>query len=180
MAVVIEHIQPRWYRQKAQIQSDLWRELTADHLPRHIADAITPDYALQLTRRHAEKPNQMTLVAIEYRDNDGTAPAADSIRDTGRVIGFTEVLCTPRPPINHPGAAELAALYVLTSRHRRGTGRALVEAAIQAIDNPRLALWTPDWNSNAIAFYEHIGFHRTGRTQTEDDGANREIELINF
>lgn len=122
----------------------------------------------------------MTLVAIEYHDDEGAAPAADTAMRTGRVIGFTEVLCTPRPPIDRPGAAELAALYVLTSRHRRGTGRALVEAAIQAIDNPRLALWAADWNSNAIAFYEHIGFHRTGRTQTEDDGANREIELINF
>ena len=88
-----------------------------------------------------------------------------------RVVGFIELLRTPRPPINRPEAAELASLYVLESEHRHGVGRALVEAGRQAVGNDRLVLWVVGFNTNAQGFYRHIGFHETGLTQTEDTGA---------
>ena len=85
-------------------------------------DAITPAFALKLTRGHAADPNQVVLIAL-----------ADD-----RVVGFIELLRTPRSPINRPEAAELASLYVLESEHRHGVGRALVEAGRQAVGNDRI------------------------------------------
>ena len=60
------------------------------------------------------------------------------------MIGFAELLQTPRSPIKRSEAAELASLYVLESCHRHGVGRALVEAGQRAIGNDRLALWVAE------------------------------------
>ena len=90
------------------------------------------------------------------------------------MIGFAELLQTPRSPIKR----SVASLYVLESCHRHGVGRALVEAGQRAIGNDRLALWVAGFNTNAQGFYRHIGFHETGLTQTEDMGP--ELEMINY
>ncbi|WP_190973637.1 GNAT family N-acetyltransferase [Bifidobacterium callitrichos] len=162
MTLRIAPIEPQWFEQKAQVQSHTWRELNQGRIPQEIVDAITPDFALRLTRNAANNSNQATLVAL---DND-------------QAIGFAELLRTPRPPINRPDAAELASLYVLTVHHRKGVGRMLIEAGKRAIGNDRLVLWVMAFNTNAQGFYRHIGFHETGRTQTEDMGP--ELEMINY
>ena len=147
MTIRIVPIEPPWFEEKAQVQSCTWRELNQGHIPQGIVDAITPEFALKLTRSHAKDPNQVVLVALE----------------NNHVIGFAELLQTPRSPIKRSEAAELASLYVLESCHRHGVGRALVEAG---------------FNTNAQGFYHHIGFHETGLTQTEDMGP--ELEMINY
>ncbi|KFI51817.1 GNAT family N-acetyltransferase [Bifidobacterium biavatii] len=162
MTIRIVPIEPRWFEEKAQVQSRTWRELNQGHIPQEIVDAITPQFALKLTEAHAKDPDQVTLVAL----------------DDDHVIGFAELLRTPRPPIKCPQAAELASLYVLADRHRQGVGHMLVEAGKQAIGNDRLALWVFAFNDNAQGFYRHIGFHETGSTQTEDMGP--ELEMINY
>ena len=48
----------------------------------------------------------------------------------------------------------------------------------QADGNDRLVLWVVGFNTNAQGFYRHIGFHKTGLTQTEDMGP--ELEMINY
>ena len=162
MTLHIAPIEPQWFGQKVQVQSHTWHELNQGHIPQEIVDAITPDFALRLTRSAANNSNQATLVAL----------------DDNQVIGFTELLRTPRPPINRPDAAELASLYVLTAHHRKGVGRMLVEAGKHAIGNDRIALWVMAFNANAQGFYRHIGFHETGHTQTED--MEPELEMINY
>lgn len=162
MTVRIVPIAPQWFEQKAQVQSRAWHDLNQGNIPQGIVDAITPEFALELTHRFADDPNQVTLVAL----------------DGDRVIGFAELLRTPRPPIDRPGAAELASLYVASDSHRQGVGRALVEAGKRAIGNDRLALWVAGFNANAQGFYRHVGFHETGRTQTEDFGP--ELEMVNY
>ena len=162
MTTRIVPIESQWFMQKAEVQSRTWRELNQGHIPQDIVDAITPAFALKLTRGHAADPNQVVLIAL-----------ADD-----RVVGFIELLRTPRSPINRPEAAELASLYVLESEHRHGVGRALVEAGRQAVGNDRLVLWVVGFNTNAQGFYRHIGFHETGLTQTEDMGP--ELEMINY
>ena len=109
MTTRIVPIEPQWFMQKAEVQSRTWRELNQGHIPQDIVDAITPAFALKLTRGHAADPNQVVLIAL-----------ADD-----RVVGFIELLRTPRSPINRPEAAELASLYVLESEHRHGVGRAV-------------------------------------------------------
>lgn len=162
MTTRIVPIEPQWFMQKAEVQSRTWRELNQGHIPQDIVDAITPAFALKLTRGHAADPNYVVLIAL-----------ADD-----RVVGFIELLRTPRSPINRPEAAELASLYVLESEHRHGAGRALVEAGRQAVGNDRLVLWVVGFNTNAQGFYRHIGFRETGLTQTEDMGP--ELEMINY
>lgn len=162
MTIRIVPIEPKWFEQKAQVQSRTWRELNQGRIPQGIVDAITPEFALALTRKATQNRDQVTLVAV----------------DADQVIGFAELLRTPRPPTDRPGAAELASLYVLESQHHRGAGRMLVEAGQRAIGNNRLALWVMRFNTNAQEFYRHIGFHETGRTQTEDLGP--ELEMINY
>ena len=162
MTVRIAPIEPQWFEQKAQVQSRAWRALTQGNIPQEIVDAITPEFALTLTRAHADDPDQVTLIAL----------------DGDQVVGFAELLRTPRQPIDRPDAAELASLYVAPDRHRRGIGRALVEAGKRAIGNDRLALWVNGFNTNARDFYRHIGFHETGITQTEDVGT--EFEMIDY
>ena len=130
MTIRIVSIEPPWFEEKAQVQSCTWRELNQGHIPQEIVDAITPEFALKLTRSHAKDPNQVVLVALE----------------NNHVIGFAELLQTPRSPIKRSEAAELASLYVLESCHRHGVG-----------------------------FYRHIGFHETGLTQTEDMGPELEM-----
>lgn len=162
MTIDVRPIEPRWYEEKSAVQSRTWRELNQGKISQEIVDAITPEFALRLTQRHASDPGQAMLVAL----------------DDGHVIGFAELLHTPRPPISRPEAAELASLYVLSGRHRHGIGRALVDAGQQMIGNDRLALWVAGFNTNAQGFYRHIGFHETGLTQTEDMGL--ELEMINY
>ncbi|NMM93023.1 GNAT family N-acetyltransferase [Bifidobacterium oedipodis] len=172
MTITVIPIEPRWFKEKAEVQSITWRQTYEGTLPQDIIEAITPEFALQLTRRHAQgDPGQaVTLVALE----------TDEISGDEHVIGFAEVLRHPREPMNHPEAVELASLYVLADHHRHGAGRALVEAAGNTFNNPKLALWVFDGNANAIAFYQHMGFHFTGATQVEDDGRNAESEMVNY
>ncbi|MBT1171933.1 GNAT family N-acetyltransferase [Bifidobacterium sp. MA2] len=166
MSIRIVPIEPKYFEEKAKVQSRTWRELNQDHIPQEIVDAITPEFALKITRSAYERQQrdggQATLIAL----------------DGDHVIGFAELLGTPRPPIDRLDAAELASLYVLESCHRRGVGRALVEAGMKAVGNDRLALWVMAFNDNARGFYRHIGFHETGRTQTEDLGP--ELEMANY
>ena len=83
MTIRIVPIEPPWFEEKAQVQSCTWRELNQGHIPQGIVDAITPEFALKLTRSHAKDPNQVVLVALE----------------NNHVIGFAELLQTPRSPI---------------------------------------------------------------------------------
>ena len=121
MTIRIVSIEPPWFEEKAQVQSCTWRELNQGHIPQGIVDAITPEFALKLTRSHAKDPNQVVLVALE----------------NNHVIGFAELLQTPRSPIKRSEAAELASLYVLDiikgirpTRHRQRSAR-LVGRRIQ-------------------------------------------------
>lgn len=74
MTTRIVPIEPQWFMQKAEVQSRTWRELNQGHIPQDIVDAITPAFALKLTRGHAADPNQVVLIAL-----------ADD-----RVVGFAE------------------------------------------------------------------------------------------
>ena len=98
MTIRIVSIEPPWFEEKAQVQSCTWRELNQGHIPQEIVDAITPEFALKLTRSHAKDPNQVVLVALE----------------NNHVIGFAELLQTPRSPNQTVrGCGTGLSLYVL-------------------------------------------------------------------
>lgn len=64
MTTRIVPIEPQWFMQKAEVQSRTWRELNQGHIPQDIVDAITPAFALKLTRGHAADPNQVVLITL--------------------------------------------------------------------------------------------------------------------
>lgn len=66
---------------------------------------------------------------------------------------------------------DIAGFYVAEASRRQGIGKALLDAA--KAEEPRLALWTFQANTRAIAFYTREGFAEVERT----DGAGNEEGL---
>lgn len=131
-------------------------------LPQELVDAITPAFALKVTRLH---DFHTVLLAV-----DGDV-----------VVGYAEYVNPARPPSTYHGAAEVAALYVVKQYQGCGIGRRLFEEAMAATGVPnRIVVWMFRGNARACAFYEHMGFHLTGRTQDVDGVAGAEVELANF
>ena len=160
--LTIQPLNRKYLRQKAEVHSVTWRETYSGLLPQPLIDLVTPEFALRATLTH---PLETTYIAIA----------------SAKVIGFTDFSDPARPPIDYPNCSEITSLYVLAEYHGQGVGRVLFETAIAHAAHPdRVALWAFLGNEHAIGFYEHCGFHQTGRTQTEDDGKNPEIELANF
>lgn len=155
----IERLTERYLEQYALVHAQTWRETYDGMLPRRVVDAITPVFVLDLARRH---PFDTVLLAL----------AGD------RVAGYAEY--QPSLP-SSDDAAEVYALYVLREYQGRGIGRRLFEAAMAATGSPeRIVVWMFRDNTNALGFYEHMGFHATGRARDADGITGNEIELANF
>jgi putative acetyltransferase len=70
----------------------------------------------------------------------------------------------------------LEALFVDPLHHGSGVGRALVQHALNM--EPNLTTDVNEQNLAAIGFYEHLGFERTGRSETDNQG--RPYSLIHM
>ena len=64
--------------------------------------------------------------------------------------------------------AHVDALFVDPARHGSGVGRALIAHA-RALHGP-LTVDVNEQNPLAVGFYERLGFERTGRSPTDDQG----------
>lgn len=64
--------------------------------------------------------------------------------------------------------AHIDALFVDPACHGQGIGRALVAHARTL--HPDLTVDVNEQNPLAIGFYERLGFRRTGRSETDDQG----------
>jgi putative acetyltransferase len=62
----------------------------------------------------------------------------------------------------------MEGLFVDPAYHGRGVGRALVTHALT--EGSALMTDVNEQNPAALAFYEHLGFVRTGRSETDEDG----------
>ncbi|WP_157019825.1 acetyltransferase [Mesorhizobium xinjiangense] len=62
----------------------------------------------------------------------------------------------------------LEALFVDPNQHGQGVGKALVHSALSL--HPRLTTDVNEQNTQALGFYERIGFERTGRSAVDDQG----------
>lgn len=84
---------------------------------------------------------------------------------TGAPLGYA-VNCPPDLPVPpQPGDVELKRIYALSRFHGSGTGRRLMEVAIEdarARNAPRLLLGTYKDNHRAIGFYNKAGFDIIG------------------
>lgn len=64
--------------------------------------------------------------------------------------------------------AHVDALFVDPARHGSGVGRALMDHARSL--HPALTVDVNEQNPRAIGFYERLGFARTRRSETDDQG----------
>lgn len=69
--------------------------------------------------------------------------------DTGEIAGYLWMQNLKRKPISR--------IYEIVSA-RKGLGRKLVERAVAVKKQPTLQLYVVDYNTNAIEFYQHMGF----------------------
>lgn len=80
------------------------------------------------------------------------------------------------------GYGEIIAIYLLPEARSRGLGRMLLEAAMHRLREDgceHACLWVMEPNRSSIGFYEHVGFHPSGRTQQEMYGG-RLITLLEY
>jgi putative acetyltransferase len=104
-------------------------------------------------------------IEAEVRDFLPHAPLWLSVDDRDKPLGFM-LLDGPK----------MEALFVDSAFHGRGVGRALVSHAL----SQRAALKTDvnEANTQAVRFYERMGFTRTGRSEV--DGQGRPYPLIHL
>ncbi|WP_412177889.1 acetyltransferase [Pectobacterium parmentieri] len=76
---------------------------------------------------------------------------------TGQAIGFIYL---------HDGHME--ALFIYPDYHGQGVGKALVKIALSQYS--RLATDVNEQNTQAVGFYERIGFERVGRSEVDSQG----------
>lgn len=75
---------------------------------------------------------------------------------------------------------EIVSIYLLPEYAGQGYGRALIEAALKKLRGEGytdVCLWALRENKRAEGFYEHMGFHLTGRSQTESIGGGMFVEV---
>jgi ribosomal protein S18 acetylase RimI-like enzyme len=106
---------------------------------------------------------------MRARLEDGEVSVIVSEED-GELAGF--VACgVSRDPQPEPGVGEVQSFFVRAGHWRRGTGRALMRAALEELRQRGYAaatVWSFDANDRANAFYERQGFSRDGTTRTEE------------
>ena len=98
--------------------------------------------------------------------------------EDGRIVG-TAMVSYAREP-DREGFGELVSLYLRPQAMGRGYGRRLMEAALQRLREDGcegVCLWVLEGNRQAQAFYRHMGFHPSGRSQKEVFGG-AETELV--
>ncbi len=64
-----------------------------------------------------------------------------------------------------PEAGEIFAIYILEEYYGTGVGKALMQAGLDELDYPAVALWVLKDNKRAIRFYEKCGFRLDGREE---------------
>lgn len=99
-------------------------------------------------------------------------------KDGERVVGFAG--CGACRDEALPECGEVFALYVLKEYHGRKVGYALMNAALERLeDYQEIAVWVLKGNDRAIRFYERYGFRFDGaKAELALGGPNTELRMI--
>lgn len=111
-------------------------------------------------RRVLAEPRAGLVYAAEHGDGDGAAA----------VVGLAAANLPSRDADADEDTAEISALYVDPGHWRAGAGRALMDAALDALTARGfmvVTLWVFEANPRARAFYEKCGFVADGARQGE-------------
>ncbi|MFJ3057222.1 acetyltransferase [Herbaspirillum sp. NPDC087042] len=93
------------------------------------------------------------------------APLLLAVDDSDKPLGFMLL-----------DGSHMEALFIDPAHHGKGIGRALVHHALTL--SPSLTTDVNEQNAQAAAFYCHLGFIQTGRSET--DGQGRAYPLLHL
>jgi putative acetyltransferase len=110
-------------------------------------------------------PNDRLDIEKEVTSFLPTAPLWLAVDDNDRAMGFMLI-----------SDGHMEALFIDPANRGTGVGRVLVQHALQL--HPALTTDVNEQNSQAMGFYEHQGFQRTGRSSL--DGQGRSYPLIHL
>jgi ribosomal protein S18 acetylase RimI-like enzyme len=116
-------------------------------------------YLGALAREPMFPPEEWDKLVIEHAPPNVLLVALD---EPGDVIGFTAV---------HPKDGEMFLLFVHPQRAGRGVGRALLDAAHEALRAAgcrEACLYTHEENERALRVYEAAGYRRDGSVRESD------------
>ncbi len=85
----------------------------------------------------------------------------------GKTVGFAAY---NKSRDNLEDTGEIMAIYVLKAHSKKGIGKLLMEACYQKLkEYSKVTVWVLSSNTNAIHFYEYLGFQK--------DGVEKEVDL---
>ena len=117
-----------------------------------------------IDQKYLDSMSVEKCVAIAYKWRDDDMFVA---KDGDDVVGF---VCYGKCRDEElSDAGEIYAVYVLAEYCGKGVGRALMEAALDSLGQPRIAVWVLQGNTRAIRFYQKCGF--------DFDGMKKELKL---
>jgi ribosomal protein S18 acetylase RimI-like enzyme len=138
-----------------RVRTDTWRDAYRGLMPDSLLDGLGYDATRRRALMAALPPHQFALVAD----------------DEGAVVGFC-LGGRSRAPEDQFGG-EVYAIYVLPEHHRRGIGRALLEAAateLVDLDIRSMIIWVLRENAPSRRFYERMGGAWVRDEERELDG----------
>ena len=134
---------------KAYVNWQSWQEAYKGLIDKSFLDALTLEQCEEIARR--------------WPDNVFIA------KDGGRVVGFSAYGKYRGDDLDNAG--EIIAIYVLKEYYGTGAGRLLMDWALFALSQPKVALWVLKGNGRAIRFYEKCGFRFDGAEKTQTIGS---------
>lgn len=129
-------------------------------LATYAPDGVRPSLAAEVLDQHAP-----AVVAARLADPAVQVLVAER---AGHLLGFVETRRPAPPPLPAAGAGpatEVVRLYVQPAQQRRGLGRRLLQAALDAAASRGDACaWLTAWDGNrrALAFYARLGWRDAG------------------
>lgn len=112
---------------------------------------VDQDYLDSMTLGKCEE------IAFKWPDNLIVA------KDGNQVVGFVGYGKYHDEELTEAG--EIFAIYILEEYYGTGVGKALIQAGLEKLDYPQVAVWVLKDNKRAIRFYEKCGFRFDGREE---------------
>jgi GNAT superfamily N-acetyltransferase len=150
----------------ASVHVDSWRGAYRGLLPDAVLDDLDVDRRTAGWSRLLGEPAPRSAVLVAEND-------------AGRLTGFVHVAPT-RDDDGDDRTGEITSIYARPSAWGRGTGRALMDAAVdaaRAAGFTALTLWVLRDNDKARQFYELAGWHADGATKDDVVAGTRVTEV---
>ncbi len=165
--VVIERAVPENAEEILKLKKAAWLQT----YPNQDAGVTEEDIHKKLSDEDIEVaiPHWQSAIA---KENDGSDRMTFVAKLNGKVIGYTQ-------PCIEDGKRKLGAMYVLPTAQGMGAGGRLIRQALQW-HGPGDDIYASvvSYNENAIKFYEHFGFQRTGKSLPEEFDKEKNIKLL--